>query len=70
MYKSDDSASYTNLAYVSYDNTLRRTIQVKCPNDKCKSHDDKALQESVILIDKVTKRKLYVCVVCLTQWQQ
>lgn len=70
MYKKGASTSYVNLAYVVHDNTLRRTTKVKCPNKECKSHDDKALQEAVIMIDKVTKRKIYVCVNCLTQWQQ
>lgn len=70
MYKNNVSASHFNLAYVIYDNTLRRTTKIKCPNPKCVSHDDKALQESVIMIDKSTKRKMYVCVNCLTQWKQ
>ena len=70
LYKSTASAGYTNLTYVVHDNTLRRTTKVKCPNEKCKSHDNKALQDAVIIIDKVTKRKIYVCVNCLTQWKQ
>lgn len=70
VYKKSASTAYVNLAYVIHDNTLRRTIKVKCPNEKCKSHDDKSLQEAVIMTDKITKRKIYVCINCLTQWKQ
>lgn len=69
-YKKSASTASINIKYVKYDNTLRRTIKMKCPNDKCKSHDNKDLQQAVILIDKTTKRKIYVCVNCLTQWKQ
>lgn len=70
IYKKSADASHTNVKYVVYDNTLRRTTKVKCPNNKCKSHDKKDLQESVIVIDKVTKRKIYICINCFTQWKQ
>ena len=69
-YKESVNSSYINIKYVVHDNTLRRTIKKKCPNKECKSHIDKTLQESVIIIDKITKRKIYVCVQCTTQWMQ
>lgn len=68
IYKAGAGSTYTNLKYVIYDNTLRRTTKQKCPNKDCKSHDDTSLQEAVIMIDKVTKRKIYVCVNCFTKW--
>lgn len=67
-YKSEISDKIPNKKWLKYDNTLPRTIHQKCPNKSCISHKQKKLQESTIYVNKITKRKSFICVNCITEW--
>lgn len=67
IYKNSLLNSNLN-TYLVYDNTLPRTIHIKCPNDECESQTNPALQESVRMQNNKTLDVKYICCICLTQY--
>lgn len=57
-----------NIVDLIYDPSYARTTKIKCPNKECPSRTDKKLQECILLNNNKDFKKIYICVVCKTQW--
>lgn len=69
VYKGKTTTQTNINQFSRYDVSLPRTNKKVCPNAECESHQNKALQESVFIMDPVTLKLNYMCVVCGTDWK-
>ena len=56
-----------NVTDIIYDPSYPRSKKYKCPTKTCESNKDKKKRECIFLTGQDMK-KIYVCVVCRTQW--
>ena len=61
--ESFDIEKYRNLCYT---NTLPRTRNFKCLNDKCPTHDVKTPQEAIFFRIPNSFQVYYICTICHT----
>jgi hypothetical protein len=60
-------AESENYTYAIYDQTLARTKNYICKNNKCKTHDDASLKEAALTKNKMDQI-VYICTSCSTYW--
>jgi hypothetical protein len=68
--KIDDITKYSQYInkYIKFDPTLPRVNNIKCANEKCKTHSDPTIEKEVIYFkyDFVNMKYLYHCCHCET----
>ncbi len=68
--KIDDVTKYSQYInkYIKHDPTLPRVNNIKCVNEKCKTHTDPSIEKEVIYLkyDFVNMKYLYHCCHCET----
>ena len=65
--KTEDTYNLNFLNY-KYDNTLPFTINYKCLNDKCSTHENFNLKKAVMYRNKNSFNMKYICTICDTSW--
>ncbi len=71
--KLDNNDTYKNIEdyqYMLLDNTLPRTSNYVCKNEKCKTHENKELKEAIFFRENNNNYQLiYLCVYCKKHWK-
>lgn len=66
-YGSTNTAEIDDYSYAIYDQTLQRTRNYICKNEKCETHKKIDLKEAVIT-KNVNEQIVYICTYCSTYW--
>lgn len=66
-YRGDSNIETEDYTYAIYDNTLPRTKNYICQNEKCETHKKDDLKEA-ILVKNNLDQIVYVCGNCTTHW--
>jgi len=66
-YNATDNAEVEDYTYTIYDQTLPRTRDYICKNEKCESHTNDKVKEAT-LTKNVNEQIVYICNACSTYW--
>lgn len=66
-YQTSTSTEDIDYTYAIHDQTLARTRNYICPNEKCETHSDSSLKEAV-LTKNSNDQIVYICTVCNKNW--
>lgn len=67
IYGTEHTIETEDYTYTIYDQTLPRTRNYICKNNKCESHKNDAVKEAV-LTKNTSDQIVYVCTSCSTHW--
>lgn len=66
-YYNSSAGEAEDYSYAIYDQTLARTKNYICKNEKCETHKNPDTKEAVMLKNSIDQL-VYVCTVCVTNW--